>query len=145
VLSAYKLAQEKEKLHIFIFSASDFSTEAESLANRLRGIDIRLITPAELIKMGVVDSLIDDDTLATLIAKELELRREKRAQMRKQPFLPSKVKGYLIAAGILIIATFITGYKVYYPMLASVCVSLAILSWWFSRKREKPHDTDESM
>jgi hypothetical protein len=145
ILSVYKLAQEKEKQHVFIFSASDYSAEADSLARRLHGMHMRLITPDELISMGVVDSLIDDDTLTTLISKELEIRRERRAQMRRQPFMPGKVKGYLIAAGILIIAAFITGYTVYYPLLASVCVSLAILSWWFSHKREKTHDTDESL
>ncbi|MPN37066.1 hypothetical protein SDC9_184582 [bioreactor metagenome] len=95
--------------------------------------------------MGVVDALIDDDTLTTLISKELEVRRERRAQMRKQPFMPGKVKGYLIAAAVLIAAAFITGYTIYYPLLASVCVSLAILSWWFSHKNEKLHDADESM
>lgn len=136
LLQAYRTALNCSANGLLLYSSASFTDDAEALAKRL-SIPVSLFPPKKLVDLAAKAELLPSDSeteeaLDVIIAQ----KREQNLSLRKNTFSAGKVRQYLVCAAILAIASIITGYYVYYPVLAAVCVSAALMTWWLNRKRE---------
>lgn len=129
-----------------IYSTSRFSADTAELADKVPELSIILHEPDELIKLvASVDALPKKETIEGMILSEMAKERQKLKRASKSVFLPVKTRRYIYCAGIIMLASFITGYRIYYPLAAAICVCLAIVSWWYGwKKRTKPSGKPDS-
>lgn len=129
-----------------IYSTARFSADTAELAEKVPELTIVLHEPDELVALvASKDALPQKETIEGMILSEMAKERQKLKRAAKAVFLPIKTRRYIYCAGIIMLASFITGYRVYYPLAASICICLAIVSWWFGwKKRAKPAGKPDS-
>lgn len=130
-----------------IYSTARFSADTAELADKVDGLSIALHEPSDLIALvASVNALPKEETIQEMIVAETAKERQKFRRISRTVFLPVKTRRYLYCAGIIVSASFITGYRVYYPLAAAVCICLAIFSWWYSWRSThvKPSESSDS-
>lgn len=131
VLKAYHAAQRRGCDSLAIVTTAKASKEAVEFAAKLKGCDItiepvdKLIDKAEEMGLGA-----DEDTIDGLIIDRIEIKKQYRKKMLSSPFSNNRARAYLLAAAGLTIASFISGYSLYYRLMACACVSFSGLTWW---------------
>ena len=134
ILQAYRAARSHDALRLCICSLSNCSPPASALMNRLP-IHTEILKPDLLLQMArqTEGYSVSQSDLETHIRSSQVQRREKRAQMQAQPFAAGRAKKYLLCASVLIAASFLTGYALYYRMLAGLCLLLSATSYMLNR------------
>lgn len=135
LLEAYRIALECSANGLLLYSTAAFAEDAEALSKRL-SIPISLFPPKKLVALaGEAELLPSESETEAALDVIISQKREQNLSLRLNAFSAGKVRQYLVCAGILAVASFITGYYVYYPILAAVCVSAALMAWWLNRKQ----------
>lgn len=134
ILTAYRAAQAQKALRLTVCSLSPCSTAACALLNRLP-IHADCIKPALLLHMArqAEGYSVSQDDIETHIHSSQSARKERRASMQAQPFAAGRSKKYLLCAAVLIAASFLTGYALYYRLLAGLCLLLSASSFVLNR------------
>ena len=132
LLRIYRRAREQNSDGILLFSLSPLSPQAQAFRERAE-LCVRLPSSGELSAIAQKNGLSAGDELLTslLVAR---LRRERAARKRNfsSPLLPGRANGYLWVALGLMAASFFVGYAAYYRLMAAVCLSLGVLSRFWS-------------
>ena len=113
---------------ITIFSTAGYTREAEAFAAR-DDCDVRLTPVARLLDAAVHSRACPEESdLAAEIARLASSERAKRRLAAAAPLSSVRLNKYLIAAAFLTGASFLTGYALYYRLLAGLCMLLAALT-----------------
>lgn len=122
--------QEKE----LVFCASAGYTEMAKKLAAAQKHPVKLIGAEPLL-----DAAMQMESLRPSVQEvyeEIEAEEKKRKQRRRKVRafpLGSNSRRYLIAAGLLLLFSFQTGYALYYRMLSSLCVGMSVLHMLLSR------------
>lgn len=134
ILAAYHAAQSKNVLRLAILSLSPCSSAALELMNRLP-IHVDCIKPELFLHLvrKTEGYSVNQSDIETHIHASQSARREHRASMQAQPFSSGRSKKYLLCATVLTAASFLTGYALYYRLLAGLCLLLSASSYLLNR------------
>ncbi len=113
---------------IMLVSLSSYDEEVKTMCKHLDN-RIELIDGAGLLKMAAENGMLPDEKAAELRAenemKETILTFEK---IKKTALGQTKVKRYIICGVVVLLWSLATGFRIYYPLIASVCFLMAFLS-----------------
>lgn len=134
ILAAYRDAQSENALRLTVCSLSPCSAAACALISRLP-IHADCMKPELLLRMArqAEGYSVSKDDLETHIHSSQSARKERRTSMQAQPFASGRSKKYLLCAAVLIAASFLTGYALYYRLLAGLCLLLSASSYMLNR------------
>ncbi len=134
LLRFYQIAQAHRATMLQIYATAPPSDDARALAEQFSTAAV-LHEPEELIAIaGHADMLPEEEVVKQALMQSIELRQKSRAKIGKRMLLPGNVRRYLYCAAIIALASFLTGYRVYYPIMAALCVCMALVSWYLGRK-----------
>ncbi len=126
VLSAFRRARKQNAQLLAVCSLSGCTEAASALMLRLP-IRAEYISPDLLLRFAKQTKTfaVEAEDVNAHIRSKQTVVLERRKQMQAEPFAPGRAKKYLICAAILAAASFITGYALYYRLLAGLCLMLA--------------------
>lgn len=125
ILEAYRGAQEASARKLLLCSLSQLSEQAVALLCRLPLETI--CVPQEALFTAAHETAgyaVDVIDVEAYIHSEMRARKQRRERAQAQPFAPGNAKKYLFCAALLFAASFVVGYRLYYRLLAGVCVAL---------------------
>ncbi len=120
------LRAEGSHKKLAVCSTAGFSASARAFA-AARPERLMLIETSTLIAAAEKTELRPSE--AELCAHIIRMETGRRAQNREKrraPFAEGGAKKYFLAAAVLVLASFITRYSLYYRMLAGFCMLLAV-------------------
>ncbi len=134
ILAAFHAAQKENAQQLVIISLSACRDQALALIGRLP-VRVELVPIPTLLRMArqLEGYAVTDEDVETHIRSLMGAQREKRARMQAEPFGAKHAKKYLICAIVLTLSSFITGYALYYRLLAGVCLLLSATSFVLNR------------
>ncbi len=134
ILHAFHAAQNENAQQLVIISLSNCRDQALALMGRLP-IRVELVSISMLLRMArqLEGYAVTDEDVQAHIRSLMGAQREKRARMQAEPFGAKHAKKYLICAIVLTLSSFITGYALYYRLLAGVCLLLSATSFVLNR------------
>ena len=134
ILAAFHAAQKENAQQIVIISLSTCKDQALALIGRLP-IRVELVPLPTLLRMArqLEGYAVTDEDVETHIRSLMGAQREKKARMQAEPFGAKHARKYLICAIVLTLSSFITGYALYYRLLAGVCLLLSATSFVLNR------------
>ena len=134
ILCFYHAAQNENAQQLVIISLSACKDQALALMNRLP-IRVELVSISMLLRMArqLEGYAVTEADVEAHIRNLMNAQHEKRARMQAEPFGAKHAKKYLICAIVLTISSFITGYALYYRLLAGVCLLLSATSFVLNR------------
>lgn len=145
LLSLYRLAIEEDCNELHLYSTADYREETRALSKQFVEVAPLLHEPNELTALaGEAHLLPTDEAVHRAIEEHILARQRKKKAVRRGMLVSANTKRFLICALVIMAASWVTGYRVYYPMMASVCLCLALVSWYISwqKKRIQPRNAD---
>lgn len=139
ILDAFHAAQAKDARTLILCTLSPLTAKATAILKRLP-VEAICITQDQVLKeaRGMAGYAVTDEDIEDYIVKEQSVRDARRKRMQTQPFASGRTKKYLICAAVLFAASFVTGYALYYRLLAGLCVLLAGTAFWINRPMSPP-------
>ena len=122
--------------NIHLYSTAPAEMRAKELAEKM---ELKVIwhPPEELLALAQIQGILpQEDVIAQKVQQTMEFRQQRRKNLRQNVFQSGTARRYLICAGILAAISWITGYRVYYWLVAALFLCLALISW--QKKREAP-------
>ncbi len=122
---------------LLFLSLSEFSDNAQKLCD---GIDreITLISGADVLKLAAKHNMLPDEEEAEQRSqREMNTSILTLERIRQTTLSKKKIKRYVFCGVIVILWPIVTGFKFYYPIIAAVCFSLAVLAFRKSRHSEE--------
>lgn len=140
LLQAYHRARRKNFQRMELYATGQFSQDAKVLAGQMK-IQVGLHEAKELIALAKEKELLpEEETIRRAIDAHFDaLRRQKSG--RQRIFLPGNAKRFLLCAALIGAASWITGYRIYYPLMAALCLCLAAVCWWMGRNPYRQADS----
>lgn len=135
VLNVYRSFGDGKNM--IIVSLSEFSPDAVSMCSALTvKVDTfggrRVLEEAEKKNM-----LPDEEEAQARAVKEMNETAVSLEDARHAALSKTKVKGYIICGIIIMCWPLVTGFRIYYPLIAIVCFVLAAVSYRSSRRHGK--------
>ena len=135
MLTVYRAARRKQVSEVLLYTAVPAGSDAESFVRRLSEVSIRLQPTDVLVELCREQQ---KETLAEeLIEKKLSDAAAEKKRKRAQPFAKGQTRRYLVCAAILLAASFLTRYALYYRLLAGVSLALAGMSFFVNRSAKQ--------
>lgn len=122
----YSKARRAGAASVYVLCTSDFSSGAREFALRK---DIKLIEKDVLIEMLKGTSLEASKSEAMDALEAQAKVRLTREQFKQKLLNRSKTKAYALCAVLLTFWSFIVGFSIVYPLMASMCVAMAFYSY----------------
>ncbi len=134
ILAAFHAAQKEKMQQIVIISLSTCREQALALIGRLP-MRVELVPIPTLLRMArqLEGYAVTDEDVDAHIRSLMGAQRARKARMQAEPFGAKHAKKYLICAVVLTLSSFITGYALYYRLLAGVCMLLSATSFVLNR------------
>lgn len=137
LLPLYHLAQSQGCTSLHIYGTSPASAHAQSIIKRF-DLQVTLHEPNELIAIAEAAKMLPAEVaVKAAIEDSIAIRRRSKDQIIKGRWLPANSKRYLFAAGVIFFASFVTGYRPYYNMIAAFCICMALITWYLGQSRKK--------
>ena len=122
-------------------AVAGFTKTAQALAEGQKH-SVRLIGAEPLLQAAMRDERLRPSLRE--VYQEIERQETERKQRRKKARafpVGGSGKRYILAAALLFLFSFRTGYALYYRMLASLCVSVAVLRMILANTMHTEHTT----
>jgi len=133
ILSVYR---ELKCDRLIIFSLSEFSEDVKNMCSRLPG-EIMLIGGKEILEAADKKGLMPDESDAESDAlKEVSETIVTLENIRNNALSKTKIKGYILCGIVIMLWPIVTGFEIYYPVIAMICFILALITYRKSKKSE---------
>ncbi|HWR22285.1 MAG TPA: hypothetical protein VN366_02310 [Feifaniaceae bacterium] len=134
ILAAFHAAQKEGAEQMVLISLSNCRDQALALLGRLP-VRVELVPIPMLLRMArqLEGYAVTDEDVETHIRSLMGAQRARRERMQAEPFGAKHAKKYLVCAVVLTLSSFITGYALYYRLLAGVCLLLSATSFVLNR------------
>ncbi len=139
VLRLYRQARQSGAREVLVFSTAPCSKEAGALLRRLP-------IPMVLESRESFIALLKEEPVMAVTEEQIDerirsiLKKHDRGALQAQPFAPGRSGRYMLCALLLFAASFITGYPLYYRLLAALCGLLAAAAFWLNPLRSSGRD-----
>ncbi|MDD3919751.1 MAG: hypothetical protein PHO41_01045 [Eubacteriales bacterium] len=136
LLIAYHRALAANADMLVLYGTAPLSEKAAALLRRLP-IKSEFVPPAALAEALAKQELLEvsEAEIDGYIISRSAARAEIRKTMQKGVLSGARSLKYLVAAGVLVLASFLSGYALYYRLLACLCLLLGSVSFLLTRRR----------
>ncbi len=113
---------------VLILSLSEFSDDARKMCKSIGNVQL---TDGEgvLETADKVGMLPDQDEAEKNAEKEMRDAVVTLRQIEKSAFKRSKIKGYIICGIVIMCWPLVTGFRIYYPIIAVICFIMALITY----------------
>ena len=126
LFEAYSMAKRSGASEVCVLCAADFSAGARELAQRR---NIKLIGKGAVLSI-LKGTELEANEAEALHALEAQAKvRLTREQFKKKVLNRGKTKAYALCAVLLTGWSFVVGFSIVYPLMASMCVAMAFYSY----------------
>lgn len=132
LLRAYHSARRAGCAHAYVYCTSAISPEASAFARRLTEIRLTLFPPDALI--GGQPDAEQLERAEQEVLERMSRRKQDAKERMRGTLSGGRAPKYLAAAAMLFIASFFTGYALYYRMMGGACLSFALASFFVARR-----------
>lgn len=137
LLELHRRADAECCLELWVYSTANYSPEAQAVAKNGE-ISAKLNSPEELIALADrLELLPDEHAVEGAVDARIQEKQNAREGLRKNAFLPAAAQRYVICAAGIMAASLITGYRIYYTLMAGLCLAFAVISWQNGREKSK--------
>ena len=138
ILSVYRVLKDSAK--IMVISLSGFSDDAKMFSANLPA-EITLVSGKEILKMAEEKGLMPNEQAAEEKAeKEMNEALITLENIKNATFGKRKIKGYVVCGVCIMIWPLVTGFRIYYPIIAMICFILAIIAYKKNRQGKESSD-----
>lgn len=136
ILELHRRANAECCVELWIYSTAEYTAEAKAVAHN-NEVNAKLSSPDELIALSDrLELLPDEHAVQEAVDERIQEKQRTRESLKRNAFLPASTQRYIICAAGIMAASLITGYKIYYTLMAGLCLAFAAISW--QNGREKP-------
>lgn len=135
VLGIYRLFGDNK--NITILSLSEFSADAIKMCCALP-VKVDTVGGKKILEMAEKAGMLpDEDEAQANAVREMNETAITFEDAKNAALAKTKVKGYIICGIIIMCWPLVTGFRIYYPVIAVVCFVLAAVSYKTSKRHEK--------
>lgn len=136
LLDFYREAATLGINEIIIVSTAPFSDEARAFARKLKQCSFKLISRDMLLDLAKRAGLLPDiKVVEAALLEELEHQRVTLKKLKGEALSALRAKSYLTSGLVLWIASTFMGRSLLYPIMGSICMLLAAISFFRGRYR----------
>lgn len=135
VLNVYRsLGSEK---NIVIMSLSEFSAEAINMCSILP-VKVYTVGGKKILDLAEKANMLPDEEEAEQNAvKEMNEAVVTLEEVKNAAFGKTKIKSYIICGIVIMCWPLVSGFRIYYPIIAIACFTLAGISYKLSKRNKK--------
>lgn len=138
VVDSYRYLMQQNIAEGILVCTAALNERASSLLTKLKAPAFTVWDQDKLLALArALDMLPDADEVEQGLLVEIEQRRLRLRQFKKQAFATTRVRSYLICGFVLFFAAIITGQHLYYPIMGAVCFFMAFLSYFLDQGRQR--------
>jgi hypothetical protein len=142
ILRIYRLLGGAET--IIILSLSEFSNEAGRMLSSLPE-KTEILNGKDVLKIAGKKGMLPDEEEAEENAiKEMNETIITLENLKESAFSRTKIKSYIICGIIIMCWPLVTGFRIYYPIIAIICFTLAIITYKKSKMHNESSDVNAS-
>lgn len=124
VLTAYKTAKEKTATQFILLTPSEFNKEAQIFAKRQE--NIILIQSDEFLDLAVKSGFeINDEEANQKAYDAIRKNAVTPDDIREAALSKGKAKAYMLCGIFALVWSYVSGFRLYYPIIAIACFVLA--------------------
>lgn len=141
-LKVYRLFENKDKFTIL--SLGEFSEEAEAMLSSVPK-SVETVGGKRVLEIAEAKGMLPDEAEAEERAlKEMRAAIVTLENLKESAFSRTKIKGYIICGVVIMCWPVVTGFRIYYPIIAIACFAMAIITYKKSKQRDESSDADAS-
>lgn len=134
VLKVYRLFENEDKF--ILLSLAEISSEAKTMLSVIPK-SVEIIGGKRLLEIAETKGMLPDEAEAEENAvKEMNATIVTLEKVKESAFSKAKVRGYIICGAVITAWPLITGFRIYYPIIAIACFAMAVITY----KKSKQHD-----
>ncbi len=134
---AVNIRRKIKNENVVIVSLSDYS---ETVRTFCVGHGIKLISGKDILKAAAdKDMLPNEDTTQQKARNEMSETIVTVEKLKSTAFSKSKVKAYIFCGLIVMCWPLVTGFRVYYPIIAVICFVMAAVTFRKNKSHEESH------
>lgn len=138
LLECYRYVRANTMERGILLCTAPLSDNAAALLDKLPAQRIGVWDQDTILSLAeALGMLPDPEDVERGILRELEQRRLRLKQLKKQAFAQSRVRAYIICGLVLFFAAIVTGQHLYYPLMGAICFFMAFLSYFTGSNRQK--------
>jgi hypothetical protein len=142
VLKVYRLSGDADVL--IILSLSEFADDAERLLSSLPE-KVEIVSGEDVLEIAKQKGMLPDESEAEENAiKEMNETIVTFEKLKESAFSSTKIKGYIICGIVIMCWPLVTGFRIYYPIIAIFCFALAIITYKKSKSHKESSDVNVS-
>lgn len=137
ILDLHRRANAECCPELWVYSTAEFTAEAKAVAHHSE-VNANLNSPDELIALADrLELLPDEQAVQSAVDAHILEKQRIRESLKQSAFLPASAQRYIICAAGIMAASLITGYKIYYTLMAGLCLAFAAISWQNGREKSR--------
>jgi len=134
VLKVYRLFENEDKF--ILLSLAEFGNEAKTMLSAAPK-NVEIIGGKRLLEIAEEKGMLPDEAEAEENAqKEMNATIVTLEKVKESAFSTAKVKVYIICGAVVAAWPLVTGFRIYYPIIAIACFAMAVITY----KKSKQHD-----
>lgn len=134
LLSLARTAHSYGCTRMEIYTTAPYSAPAKAFSKDLP-VTALLHDPGEFIALARACALLPPDAVVQqAMQSSIAQRQARRKKIQGSALASANARRYVLCAAIIAAASFITGYRIYYPIAAGLCLCLALICWYLGHR-----------
>ena len=135
LLDGYREIQQLGVDECLIIATAPLTDSAHAFLHELQGLQCQVLNRQKILDLAQRQGLLPDaKEVEQALLEKLEEKRVSLKKLKREALHASRVKAYVSCGVILFAASFITGQRLYYPLMGSLCFFLAFVAYYTDHK-----------
>lgn len=135
LLDSYREIQQLGVDECLIIATAPLTDSAHAFLHELQGLQCQVLNRQKILDLAQRQGLLPDaKEVEQALLEKLEEKRVSLKKLKREALHASRVKAYVSCGAILFAASFITGQRLYYPLMGSLCFFLAFVAYYTDHK-----------
>ncbi len=135
LLDNYREIQSLGVEECLIVATARLTDTAHAFLHELKEIEFQVLNRQKILDLAQRQGLLPDtQEVEQALLSKLEEKRISLKKLKREALHASRVKAYISCGAILYAASFITGQRLYYPLMGALCFFLAFVAYYTDHK-----------
>lgn len=137
MLDAYREISALGVDECLVVATAALSDSAHAFLYDQKGIAFQVLNRQKLLDLAQTQGLLPEpEEVEQALLSKLEEKRVSLKKLKREALHASRVKAYLSCGVILFAASFITGQRLYYPLMGALCFFLAFVAYYTDHRSQ---------
>ncbi len=135
LLDSYREICQLGVTECLILSTAPLTDQAHAFLHDLDDLECQVLNRQKLLDLAQRQGLLPNaDEVEQALMQKLEEKRISMQKIKREALHASRVKAYFSCGVILFASSFITGQRLYYPLMGALCFFLAFMAYYTDHK-----------